>query len=84
MLVCSPSRDCSDPKRDGGPNLADANDIEAGPLDPHLVQASLDLESDLELLDVVELLIGDDPKLLDLAVSFRVLRLLPQSGAGAL
>jgi hypothetical protein len=54
----------SDPKRvgGGGSNLTDANDIEAGPLDLHLVQASLDSGSDLELPDAVELVVDDDPE----------------------
>ena len=64
-------------------DLADVNDIEAGPQDLHLVQAILDLGSYLELPDPVDLVVDYDPELLDLAVSLGARRLLPQSRAGA-
>ena len=75
-----------DPEDDGGvrlPHLADANDVDAGPLDPHLIQASDDLESYVVLPNGAKLMVEDDPELLELAVRLRTLGLLPQSHAGA-
>jgi hypothetical protein len=80
-LGCHP-----DPKNDGGGGLsdhADANDVGACPLDPHLIQASVDLGSHVALPDGVELMVDDDPEQPELGVRLRALGLLPQIGASA-
>ncbi len=74
------------PKNDRGGGLSDhtdANDVCACPFYSHLIQASMDDGSHVVLPDGVELMVDDNPKLLELAVRLQALGLLPQIGASA-
>jgi hypothetical protein len=71
-LACSPPRVLGmTPIQSVMLEEAPTDDIEAGPLDLHLVQVSLDLGSDLGLPDVVQLMADDDAELLENLISLR-------------
>lgn len=73
----------NDDRGGGFSDYADANDVGARPSDPQLIQTSVDLGGHVVFPDGVELMVGDDPELLELTVHLCARVLLPRDGASA-
>jgi hypothetical protein len=84
LLAPSPVRDLgfTPIQRMTGGIVSDfANDVSAGPFDPHLIQASVDFGSHVVFPDGVKLMVDDKYELLELALRLRALGPPPRSDA---